>query len=468
MLKRTLIFLTIGLGALFVLFSLKNLSDKPFETLPERPPTFDELMNLADKNLAPNALIQSYINGQAEGGGFQKVLEHAKTGNVTAEVMACYLLIAGIGVEQNESLGYSLCEKAAEKGAGTAKSNLIYRDFSADSSDASWQKAHAAFNNLLDLDPGVAHRGLQHLYRQGGPNFSLPKVYYHSEQAVQHQNTSAMILLSNIDLGRYPYGQPNLVRAEKNLIKAYELNDFDAGFVLALEYRNGNRLPQDIEKYVTMIKRMARFLHADSISELGFMHQTGEGAALNQDKANEYFRQAAKFGNRYAQKMIAHELLFGPMNVRDHEKGVEYLEYQAENGDVQSMITLADHYARSEISDSKNLQFVWLSQAAMYGDSGAQEILGFSMMETGYMEAIQPYIQALEQAHQAGHADASYLLARHYRAASGVRRDLRKAKLILNKVRHLDDPRVKDEIEIIESYVSYFGGIDKVPAIIKR
>lgn len=104
----------------------------------------------------------------------------------------------------------------------------------------------------------------------------------------------------------------------------------------------------------------------------------------------------------------------------------------------------------------------------MYGDSGAQEILGFSMMETGYMEAIQPYIQALEQAHQAGHADASYLLARHYRAASGVRRDLRKAKLILNKVRHLDDPRVKDEIEIIESYVSYFGGIDKVPAIIKR
>ena len=237
---------------------------------------------------------------------------------------------------------------------------------------------------------------------------------------------------------------------------------------MALEYRNGNRLPQDIEKYAVMIKRMAAFLHADSLGELGVMHKIGEGAVLDQQKANALFRQAANLGHRYSQKMIAHPLLFGPINSRDYVKGVEYLEYQAESGDVQAMTTLADHYARDEIEDPQNQQFTWLSKAAMYGDTGAQEILGFSMMETGHMEAIQPYIQALEQAHKAGHTDASYLLARHYRAASGVRRDLKKAKRILAKVAHLDDPRVRDEIEVIESYVSYFGGIDAVPDIITR
>ena len=41
-------------------------------------------MSLTERNQAPNALIQSYINGQPEGVGFQTVMKRAQTGDVTA------------------------------------------------------------------------------------------------------------------------------------------------------------------------------------------------------------------------------------------------------------------------------------------------------------------------------------------------------------------------------------------------
>lgn len=465
MMKRVTLLLITVLGAVPLVLGLNGCAPKASTAtaLPERPPTFDELMAIADKNLAPNSLIESYIYSQANGVGFQNVMKRAQTGDTTAELMACYLLTAGLGVKEDEASGYSLCEKAAEKGSGPAISNLIYRDYNASSKDVKWQTAFDAFTDLMEVDPGNAHRGLQFLYSEDHPKASRSKVYYHLEKSIAHKNTTAMIFLSQYDLGFYRNSQPNPMRAEKNLTEAYNLNDFDAGHELALQYRNGRVLEQDIPKYAAMTKRMAAFLHPKSMGELGYMYSTGEGAVEDQDKANALFRQSAEFGNPYSQKMIAHHLLFGPANSRDYESGVRYLEAQAQTGEIKAMTTLAEHFGRTEIEDPENKQVTWLSAAAMHGDRFSQDALGFSMMDTGYIEAMQPYIQSLEVGQKSGHPDASYLLARHYRAASGVARDIPKAQLILAKVAHLDDPRHAEEVEIIESYIEYFGSIEAIP-----
>lgn len=466
MMKRVVIICLAILSALLLVLSLTGLAAKQNQTtaaLPERPPTFDELMDLANMNRAPDSLIKSYIYSQPDGVGYQNIIKLAQTGDTSAELMVCYLLIAGLGVQVNKTAGYSFCEKAAAKGSGPAKSNLIYRDYNEGSFDKRWKIAFDAFNDLMDVDPGAAHRGLQFLHRQNHPKASTAKVYYHLEQSVKHKNTGAMITLSRFDLGFYGQRQINPMRAEKNLTAAYRMNDFHAGHTLALEYRNGRVIEQDIEKYASMIKHMARFLHPESMGELGYMHSTGKGAVKDQSKANALFKQAAKFDDVYSQKMISHYLLFGPMKERDYVTGVRYLERQAERGNVKAMTTLADHYARLEIEDPNNMKVTWLSRAALHGDTYSQGRLGFSMMDTGYIEAMQPYIQVLEGAQKSGDLEASYLLARHYRAASGVVRDLAKAQVILEKVAHLNDPRVAEEVEIIESYISHFGGIENVP-----
>ena len=447
------------------LISLFYLSNKTAK-LPERPPTFDELMVLADKNLAKNALVNSYIYSQKEGVGFKTIMALAKTGNTKAEVMACYLLITGTGVKKNEQLGYPLCEKAAIKGSIPAKTNLIYRDFNNDPENMNWQETYAAFEGLMKTDPGAAHRGLQFLYRQNHPKASRLKMFYHLKQAIKHNNTNAMHALSEFDLRIHPKGLRNPARAEKNLKKAYDLNDFDAGFTLALEYREGNMIEQNIPQYESMIKHMAIFLHPKSMAELGYMYATGKGVEQNLEKSNALYSKAAEFGHPYSQERMGYYFLFGPVESRDYETGVRYLETQAKNGSVAAMTELAHYYAKPDIQDPKNQRIIWLVEAAIRGDKNSQETLGFGMMETGYIEEMQPYIKTLQDAHKRGNPDASYLLARHYRAASGVERDLPKAQNILSKVTHLNHPRVKEEVDIIKGYISHFGGIDAVPDII--
>ena len=146
---------------------------------------------------------------------------------------------------------------------------------------------------------------------------------------------------------------------------------------------------------------------------------------------------------------------------------MNFLQPQAEAGDIGAIVLLAEHYERPEISDPDNKHITWLSKAALLGNVNAQNRLGFGMMETGFIEAMQPYIQSLDAAHKSGNSTASYLLARHYRAASGVKRDLAKAQLILNQAQSSDEPRIEQEINIIEGYISHFGGIESVPEIIQ-
>lgn len=450
----------LGLGALFYVFSQPA-------ALPDRPPTFDEIMALADQNRATNSLVESYIHGQDDGVGFDAVMKRAQTGDIEAELMACYLLTAGLGVEKNDAVGYPLCELAASKGSTQAKANLIYRDFNDDPETMNWTETHAAFVDLLKTNPSTAHRGLQFLYRQDHPKASMRMMFYHLDRAIEHKSTNAMLGRSEFDLNIIPEHFRNPERAEKTLQKAYALNDFEAGFWLALQYREGNKIEQDLPRYQAMIERMAAFRHPASVGELAFMYATGKGVDRDDDKSNALYAQAAAAGNAYAQEMIGTYFLFGPEDERDYDTGLHYLVALAEAGNIDAMIALAKYYETPEIDDPNNQYLLWLAQAAMYGDEGTQDRLGFGMMETGYIEQMQPYIQFLEAGHAYGDPDASYLLARHYRAASGVKRDLRKAQKILNAVAHLDNPRVTEEIDVIDGYISHFGSIDAVPDIIK-
>lgn len=462
--KRILIamatFACVGAGLLFFL-------PRTPPALPERPPTFDEIMTLFNKGMASNSLIDSYIYGQDDRVAFKSVMARARTGDLKADMLACHMLVRGVGIVRNDALGYAFCERAAEKGSPNGKAYLIYRDYDKNPDLKSWIDTRDAFTALLNTAPSIGHGGLQLLYRPESPYTSMPMMFYHLERAVAHDNTFAMHDLSKFDLLIYPEEYRDPARAEKNLKKAYALNNFDAGHRLALEYRDGDLIEKDVARYETMIKRMAAFLHPDSMGTLAYMHATGNGAALDEAKSNALHIKAAAWGSKFSQETIAYHFLFGPEEDRDFTTGVRYLTRPAEDGKISAMIGLSRHYGRPEIDDPDNQHVAWLAKAAIQGSERAQDELGFGMMETGYIEQMQPYIRFLEDGHAAGDPNASFLLARHYRAASGVTRDLWKAINILQAAAHFEHPKIIEELDVVKGYIIHFGGIGAVPDIIE-
>lgn len=433
--------------------------------LPERPPTFDEIFALAEKNQAEFSLVESYFNSQTSTEGAEKFIALADQGNMTAAAMACYILETGLGGITDKDKSAAYCQTAAKAGKTVSAANLLYRNFKANPTTENWDVTYDAFTVMMKSDPARGHLGLQFLYRQNHPKASGKLVRHHLKKAIEYGDPFAMQALAQLDLnGRLEYR--NLPRAERNYKKAYDLYNFDAGVDLAIRYRDGIVFEQDLETYQTMIKRMAAFLHPKSMSALAEMYELGEGVEIDTEKARALHIQAADLGSKSSQRMLAYDLLRAP-DAKDRAKGVRYLEADANKGDVNSMMGLSNYYARKDIADPKNLRVRWLVAAAINGDETAPETLGFGYMETGYIKEMLPYIQALEYAASVGNPEASFLLARHYRAASGVKRDLRKAKRILERVESQKHPRCLEEQEIIKGYIEHFGSIDAVPDIIQ-
>jgi len=215
-----------------------------------------------------------------------------------------------------------------------------------------------------------------------------------------------------------------------------------------------------------MVKRMAAFLHPKSMSALAEMYTLGDGVEVDEEKALALHLQAAELGSKASQRSLAYDLLKSP-EIEDQAKGVNYLEADAYAGDINAMMGLSNYYGRENVADPENRKVQWLVAAALNGEQMAPETLGFGYMETGYIKEMEPYIRALEYSANVGNPDASFLLARHYRAASGVKRDLRKASQILEKVASQNHARCLEEQEIIDGYIEYFGSIEAVPDIIQ-
>ena len=454
------------IGSAFAVIFLSSQKGNAPLNLPERAPSFEELMALADKNKASESLIQGYFNSVPTGTGTAKVIDLAEQGNLSAMTLACAVLNTGLGGVQDLTKSSQYCQSAADAGSTAAKANLIFGGFNSNPNNGNWQETHDAFTALMKIAPARAHQGLQFLYKQNHPKASYKSMEHHALEGIKLDNTLSMYGLAMTDLFGPPQVQ-NFKRAEQNLKRAYELYDFDSGLALAREYRNGTRLKQNEDAYTSMVKRMAKFEHRDSIAELAYMYDTGRGVAQNQATSTELHLKAAALGSTFSQEMVGYRLIKSKQ-IQERKKGIAYLEATAAQGKIDAMRALSEFYARKDIADPENNKTKWRAMAALHGDEPSQEILGFGYRETGYIEQMAPYIDVLNRAHESGNVNASFLLARHYRAASGVKRDIRKAQKILNSVKNSGHPRVKEEFDIIQSHIEFFGGIDAIPAIIKQ
>ena len=87
----------------------------------------------------------------------------------------------------------------------------------------------------------------------------------------------------------------------ERLQKRVELGDAVATFTLGCNYRHGeDGFPQDYEKAFELYVRAGKLGSAESYNNVGRAYSNGNGAEIDEKKANHYYKLAAIGGNVYA------------------------------------------------------------------------------------------------------------------------------------------------------------------------
>ena len=163
--------------------------------------------------------------------------------------------------------------------------------------------------------------------------------------------------------------------------------------------------------------------------ELGRMYCTGEGVALDDEKAADWFRKSAEQGDAYAQNAIGLGYLNGQGVAKNYEKAVDWFRKSAEQGNRMGQSYLADMYLNGHgVAKDDEIAARWYRMSAEQGFVAAQFAIA-GMYEDGIGVAMNDekaadwYRKAAEQ----GDADAQYQIGAHYLYGLGVAKDDEKA-----------------------------------------
>lgn len=126
------------------------------------------------------------------------------------------------------------------------------------------------------------------------------------------------------------------------LEKAAEAGNGAAQYALAKIYRDGDHVPQDIEKAVKLFTLSAEQENEYAAYQLGKLYLSGEYLQKDVAEGIRFMETAAEKGNRYAQYALGKLYLCGDDVPRDKEKAVFYLQASAAQGNIYAQFFL-DH-----------------------------------------------------------------------------------------------------------------------------
>ncbi len=196
------------------------------------------------------------------------------------------------------------------------------------------------------------------------------------------------------------------------LIRKAESGDTEAMYALAINYRDGNGVEQDFEKFlewlarlrnyfrfvgkiksilsfqdrskgelqnfVTWIEKSAASGSANSCHFLALLYREGIGVEKNSKRYIEWLRKAIEAGNAWSMNSLAWAYSDGT-EVEDPKQFLNWLHKAAEAGFVEAMNNLALAYYEGEGVKKDPKQFVkWLHKAVEVGDTWSMKTLSWA------------------------------------------------------------------------------------------
>ena len=193
------------------------------------------------------------------------------------------------------------------------------------------------------------------------------------------------------------------------------------------DYFTGNGVTQDAEKAMELYEKAAEQNSVEAQLKLGLiLIESMTGIDGQETKGLSFLQNAAENGSLEAQKIYAEELL----KMRQVKTAAFYLEMAAQQGDVDSMMSLAE-LSSEQSSILHNIDSVyWYLQAALKGHHEAQYKSGMLYVEGQIIpQDFRLAYRWLLLAGQKGHKEAQFQLGVLYSKGLGVpRNDYRAAK----------------------------------------
>lgn len=154
-------------------------------------------------------------------------------------------------------------------------------------------------------------------------------------------------------------------------------------FNLAIQYKNGDGVVEDISKTFEWYSKAAKQGYAPAQDCLGDMYREGEGVAQSYAEAFKWYSKAAEQGNASAQDYLGEMYRKGEGVTQSYAEAFKWYSRAAEQGYRFSQSALGLMYKYGDgVKQNKTKAVEWFRKAANQGEEVAQEnlkIMGVSI-----------------------------------------------------------------------------------------
>lgn len=215
-------------------------------------------------------------------------------------------------------------------------------------------------------------------------------------------------------------------RIEERFRLLVEKGTPDDQFALALAYREGSDIPQDLKKAAKLFELAAQGGVKEAQLEMGFIYDKGLGIDPSPGKATKWFYHAAAQGQPFAQFKLAQRLIAGTGVRQDKVAAVKWFQRSAKQGFALAQYHLAKKYATGDGVPKDDAEAAkWFQKAAHQGDKRSQFILARMLRKgIGLPKDEGAAVSWYKKSAEAGHLKAQLSLAFLYEKGQGIGKDL--------------------------------------------
>lgn len=349
-------------------------------------------------------------------------LHAAEKGNLQAQITSGLFFLHGIGLQSDLQQAAYWLTKASDQGSALAlkilhNSNLVRSDES-----VGYPHAELDIQNPLATEVSI-------------PSTSSEDLVTYNENAdtdlTSIKTASDLLPESNAEEFSEEIQIQNLSRnsefESEDEPSRRIITDPETLVELADSYFTGNSGPQNVKKALQLYEQAAEQNSIEAQLKLGLIFvESMTGVEGHKAKGLSLLQKAAERGSLEAQKIYAEELL----KKKQVQTAALYLEKAAQQGDVDSMISLAE-LSKEQSSLLQNIDSAyWYLQAALKGNHEAQFIAGMLYVDGVLIpQDFRLAYRWLLLAGQKGHKEAQFQLGVLYSKGLGVpKNDYRAAK----------------------------------------
>lgn len=267
------------------------------------------------------------------GTGTKRIRDLANRGDTSAMKEMALRYSTGNGTTKDRALALQWLTMAAERGDKTAPLHIARHYISKDNPYPDPVQALYWYRKAARQGRAEAHTGIGYMHARG---IGMPRNHKlaikHYRKAAAMGDSYALNNLGKIYIeGKHVTKDPD--KAVACFEQAAKLGNQYAHRNLAYLHQNGIGRQKNLPKAAEWYAKSARLGDTTAANLLGILYEKGgDGLEKDHAKALDYFRQAARGGNMYAQRNVGAYTMVGQGTARNLPEAYAWLHLAANNG----------------------------------------------------------------------------------------------------------------------------------------